>query len=210
MYVTLGNNQVEVVIERKNNKNIYFRIKEDLRLHITCNKWVSEREVKRLIESNNDSLTKMYNKMNKQIEKDEHFYYLGEPYTVVIDHNAKKTYFDDDLVITGSYKELEKFYLKECKRVFEERIDKISWLIPFVPEFKLRIRKMKTRWGVCNRTRKVVTLNSELLKKEVTIIDYVIVHELCHFKHPHHQKPFWDEVSKYYPEWRQARKIIKE
>ena len=53
---------------------------------------------------------------------------------------------------------------------------------------------MKTRWGVCNRSNNTITLNSELLKKEITLLDYVIVHEMCHFKHPNHSKDFWNEV----------------
>ena len=69
---------------------------------------------------------------------------------------------------------------------------------------------MKTRWGVCNRSNNTITLNSELLKKEITLLDYVIVHEMCHFKHPNHSKDFWNEVSKYYPYYKLARKKLKE
>ena len=69
---------------------------------------------------------------------------------------------------------------------------------------------MKTRWGVCNRLKKTVTLNSELLKKDLTIIDYVIVHELCHFYEGNHGKKFWLQVEKRYPNYKQIRKKLKE
>jgi len=78
-----------------------------------------------------------------------------------------------------------------------------------LPEFKLRIRYMKTRWGVCNKSSMSVTLNSELIHKDVALIDYVIIHELCHFKYMNHSNAFWKEVEKYYPYYKLARKRLK-
>ena len=77
-----------------------------------------------------------------------------------------------------------------------------------LPKFTLRVRKMKTRWGVCNKSSMTVTLNTELITKDVNLIDYVIVHELCHFKHMDHSPAFWNEVYKYYPYYKQARKEL--
>ena len=82
--------------------------------------------------------------------------------------------------------------------------------MPNIPEFQLRIRKMKTRWGVCNYVKKTVTLNSELIKYERTIIDYVIIHEFSHFTHHNHGKEFWALVGTYYPEYKKARKELRE
>ena len=78
-----------------------------------------------------------------------------------------------------------------------------------LPKFKLRIRRMKTRWGVCNKSSMTVTLNTELIHKDVTLIDYVIIHELCHFKYMNHSESFWTEVEKYYPYYKLARKRLK-
>ena len=68
---------------------------------------------------------------------------------------------------------------------------------------------MKTRWGVNNRTSKTITLNSELLKKEIDLLDYVIIHELCHFYEPNHSFKFWAHVEKYYPKYKEARKRLR-
>ena len=67
---------------------------------------------------------------------------------------------------------------------------------------------MKTRWGVCNKKSMTVTLNLELITKDVHLIDYVIVHELSHFKHMDHSKLFWEEVGMHYPYYKQARKEL--
>jgi predicted metal-dependent hydrolase len=69
---------------------------------------------------------------------------------------------------------------------------------------------MKTRWGVCNIKDKVITLNTELLKKDMSLIDYVIVHEISHLYHPNHSKNFWNLVSTHYPYYKVARKMLKE
>jgi predicted metal-dependent hydrolase len=77
-----------------------------------------------------------------------------------------------------------------------------------LPKFRLRIRKMKTRWGVCNRSSMTVTLNSLLIHKRVDLIDYVICHELSHFEHMDHSPAFWKEVSRHYKDYKKARKEL--
>ena len=94
--------------------------------------------------------------------------------------------------------------------VVSSRLERLRMQFTDLPEFRLRIRKMSTRWGVCNIKSMTVTLNSELIKKDVSLIDYVIIHELCHFKHMNHSTEFWKEVEKYYPYHKMARKMLKE
>ena len=74
----------------------------------------------------------------------------------------------------------------------------------------LKIRSMKTRWGVYNRVKHNITLNSHLIEYEIDKIDYVIIHELSHVIHFDHSKNFWNLVSKYCPNYKQMRKDLKE
>lgn len=104
---------------------------------------------------------------------------------------------------------LDKWYKNECIKIFSERIEAQINQFFNIPPFRLRIRKMKTRWGVNNVTKCIITLNSELLKKDVTLIDYVIVHELCHFYEANHSSRFWAQVEKRYPYYKLARKRLK-
>ena len=78
-----------------------------------------------------------------------------------------------------------------------------------IPYPKLKIRTMKTRWGVCNRKDNSVTLNLELIKKDIKYLDYVIVHELSHFVYFDHSKNFWLEVCKYSPNYKELRKELR-
>lgn len=210
MEVIFDSDKVLVDIIRKDNKNIYFRISDDLILNITCNKRVNDKEIMDLIKKNEKSLTKMYIKAKEKTQNNQIFKYLGNEYTLVIDSEIKSIIIEENLIFIPSEKQLEKFLKKEMEKIFTRRINSFKEVMDFVPPFTLKIRKMKTRWGVCNKTNKIVTLNSELIKQDAGIIDYVIIHELCHFKHPNHSKKFWDLVFLYYPDYKRARKILRE
>ena len=68
-------------------------------------------------------------------------------------------------------------------------------IMKLIIDLSLTIRKMKTRWGVCNYKTKRVTLNFNLIKKDIKYLDYVIVHELSHLLYPNHSKNFWKYVK---------------
>lgn len=210
MQIRINDYIIDVIITYKNNKNIYMRVKEDLKLYITCHRLVSEKQINKLIKENEKSILRMYESMLKTNNYNDGFHYLGQQYTVVTDDNIKQVQIDDDFIYVKSKKMLDKFYKDECQRIFSKRVKEISQYFPYLPKFTLKIRFMKTRWGVCNRGNNTVTLNSELLKKDPDLLDYVIIHEFSHFKHPNHSKEFWDEVAKYYPNYKLARKRLKE
>lgn len=209
MEIQLGEYILPLEIVRKNNKNIYFRFKENGVLYVTCHRLISEKEIRKLIKENEKSLLRMYSKFLIQKENNSSFNYLGEPYIIVYDDNVKKISISDDMIYVKDEKMLDKWYKKECLKVFTERINSQLDNFNDIPKFSLRIRKMKTRWGVNNVTKKIITLNTELLHKDVSLIDYVIVHELCHFYEANHSKKFWLEVEKRYPYYKLARKRLR-
>lgn len=209
MFITIDDNDIEVVIETKNNKNLYMRFKEDNKLHVSANKFVTQKQIIKIINENKKSILNMYNKNLEKLNNEQFFNYLGEQYTIVFDE-VKNVTFDNDLVITKDLKMLDKYYSNQCIKIFNERINKCLLMFDNIPEFKLKIRKMTTRWGVNNSTDNIITLNSELLKREISLIDYVIIHELCHFYQHNHSKLFWLEVEKRYPYYKLARKKLRE
>lgn len=209
MEVQLGEYILPLEIIRKNNKNIYFRFKDNNTLYVTCNRFISEKEVLRLIKKNETSLLKMYKKYLNTSNKSNIFYYLGNPYTIVFDNSLKNIQIDKDMIFIKDENTLNKWLKKECQRVFTEEINKLLPLFNHIPPFKLRIRKMKTRWGVNNVSKNIITLNSELIRKDPDLIDYVIVHELCHFYEANHSSRFWYQVSLRYPDYKQARKELR-
>lgn len=210
MFVSLGNELVEVIVINKNNKNIYFRFQDDLKLYVTCSKFILKKEIIKLITKNEDKLLKMYKLQLKENAASIYFNYLGKKYIKVTNPEIKNVFLDGEYIYFPSEKKLEKFYKEECLRIFKKEIEKCSNYFSGLPKFSFRIRGMKTRWGVCNRRDNIITLNTELLKKEIDLIDYVIIHELCHFYEGNHSKNFWTLVEKQYPKYKEARKRLKE
>ena len=200
--------EYNVNIIKKNNKNTYIRIRNN-EIYITTNYFVSKSYIKQLLDNNYSIIKKMIEKENKKIEKNNNFYFLGKKYDVIyVNYNDIEISADKIFVKSEEY--LNKWLKKQIEIIFKERLDYIYNLyVEKIPYPKLRIRKMKTRWGVCNRSNNTVTLNSELIKYGYEQIDYVIVHELSHFIHFDHSKNFWLQVSKYCKNYKEIRKSLK-
>lgn len=208
MEVYLGEALVNVNIIRKNNKNIYFRFDDSLNLIVTANKWVSVREIEKLILRNEKSLERMMKKCEKKATKEDEFWYLGNKYDVIFDADEDDIIFNNGVITCKNEDALDKFIKMKIKEIFTLEVDKMKEIIT-TPSFTLKIRKMKTRWGVCNYKSMTITLNSELIKYRKEDLRYVIVHEMCHFYHHNHGPLFWGMVGKYYPDYKSARKELR-
>lgn len=78
-----------------------------------------------------------------------------------------------------------------------------------IPRPTLRIRRMKRRWGSCGKSGAIL-LNTELARAPVHCIDYVIVHELCHLRFPHHSKGFYRLLGLLVPDWKQRKERLEQ
>ncbi|MDE6943319.1 MAG: M48 family metallopeptidase [Lachnospiraceae bacterium] len=74
---------------------------------------------------------------------------------------------------------------------------------------RITIRDQKTRWGSCS-ARGTLSFNWRLMLAPPAILDYVVVHELCHLTHMNHSAAFWQAVESVYPDYRNARRWLKE
>ncbi len=73
---------------------------------------------------------------------------------------------------------------------------------------RITIRNQRTRWGSCT-AKGHLSMNCLLALCPAEVVDYVIIHELCHLIHMNHSSAFWAEVAKYCPEWKTYRKWLK-
>ena len=71
-----------------------------------------------------------------------------------------------------------------------------------------RLRRMVSRWGSCNVRTGVITINTELAHLPRECLESVVVHELCHLRVSGHNAEFYALMDTYYPQWREARKIL--
>lgn len=211
MYIDINGKKYEIVITRKKIKNMYIRVKEDLKIYVSTNSRTCEKEIKKLIENNYDNIVKMVLKQIKKNERQEKSMILGKEVDIVVFNGQKEPELYNNKFYIKDKTKLDKYIKDYAFIIFKERLDYIY------PTFKesipypiLKIRKMTSRWGVCNRRDNSVTLNLELIRMDTKYLDYVIVHELSHFIHFDHSKSFWDTVSKYCKDYKIIRKEMRE
>ena len=208
MQIDIDNNTYEIEIIKKNNRNTYIRVKNG-KIIVTTNYLTTKNSILKLINNNISSIKKMINIDNKKQSKKENFYYFGKQYDIIYGFNDIE--FNNNKLYAPNKQKLDKYITEEIKRIYEERLS--YWYNVFeenIPIPNLKIRKMTTRWGVCNTKNHNVTLNYQLSKYDISCLDYVIVHELSHFIYPDHSKKFWQLVSKYYPKYKECKKMLKE
>lgn len=208
MGITLNDKIYKVEIIKKNNRNTYIRVKNGV-IVATTNYLCTKKQIEKLIKDNEQSIIKMIEKDEKTQNKQENFYYFGTKYDIIYGFDTIE--FTKDKIFVKNNETLNKYLKKEIMRIYQERLD--YWYNIFeenIPIPNLKIRKMTTRWGVCNIKNHNITLNYNLINYDISCLDYVIVHELSHLIHPNHSKKFWLVVEKYYPNYKQIRKKLKE
>lgn len=210
MIINIKGKDYTVIVNKKDNKNTYIRINDNLEIEVSASKYMNNKMISDLINHNLIKVEKMILRKESKKVADFDVYLLSKKFRVVIISNINKPEIDGEFIYGKSLIEINKYVdkinfdyfsklLKECYDIFEE-----NFLFP-----NLKVRKMKSRWGVCNRLTKTVTLNHSLANYSEEIIKYVIIHELAHFVHFNHSSSFWSLVSKYCPNYKKIRKELK-
>lgn len=103
---------------------------------------------------------------------------------------------------------LEKRYREAARSYFPERVQYYAGILD-VTYGNITIRDQKTRWGSCS-SRGNLNFNWRLMLAPPRVLDYVVVHELCHRKHMDHSPAFWQEVGNLLPDYKTLRKWLKD
>ena len=123
----------------------------------------------------------------------------------IVKMNDRKKKLSDVRRITDI--ELEELVI-QAKRVIPERVKYYAPLVG-VDYGRITIRNQRTRWGSCS-SKGNLNFNVALMRVPLEVLDYVVVHELCHRIEMNHSKRFWDNVEKVIPEYRTYRKWLKD
>jgi predicted metal-dependent hydrolase len=104
----------------------------------------------------------------------------------------------------------EAWYLREAKKYLPDRTYRLARMHPdLLPEpVNVNVRKMKRRWGTCH-SNGTIWLNRELMKKAPELIDYVIIHELCHLVHHNHGREYYELLGRIMPDFQMLRKRLQ-
>ena len=211
MHLTYNDKDYEIVIERKKGqRNTYIRVNKQLQIKVTTNYLTSMRAINDLIRNNTDKICDMIDEQEIKKKNNSGFFYLGKQYVVIYCNDKGITFSDDKVYINHDF-DIDAWYKKQAKVLFQERLDyNYERFTKDIPYPRLRIRKMTSRWGVCNVSTHVITLNLELIKRDVNYLDYVIIHELSHLIHGDHSNRFWKLVEDNMPNYKKYRKEMKE
>ena len=153
------------------------------------------------------------------------FFYLGTPYLLKLTSNPDLLgLFEQSLCLpllphfsssmteeekqVFIYQQLVVWYRSEAERLFSDRVSFYSQMMN-VSVRSITVGDYSTQWGSCSFKKGTLRFNWRLIMAPLWVLDYLVVHELCHFKHPNHSAAFWSEVGRILPDYKIARAWLK-
>lgn len=209
MIFNYNDKEYEVEIIRKKNKNTYVRVRDN-KIYVTTSYFVSNGKIKRLLDENRCEIGNMIDRAKVREHRKELFIVFGKYYNVIYGDFERDLILEEDTIKVKNQEVLYKWIDNLVKSTFYNRLmSKFDDFEEDIPIPTLKIKPMKSRWGVCNTKTKCITLNLDLFRYDIKCLDYVAVHELAHFLEPNHSKAFWSIVEKYCPDYKEIKKILK-
>lgn len=154
----------------------------------------------------------------KDFDAHTRIYYLGSDYPVTYHEERRRGIsleFDKETFIfhydrydpEAFAKKLDAFYKEEAQRIIPPLVEKWAAAMGVTPA-QIAFRKTKRQWGSCS-ARNRLSFNTMLSKLPMACIEYVVVHELAHIRHKHHQKAFWELVERHLPDYKTQVNTVK-
>ncbi len=227
--VVVENREICYHLERKNVKNLNLRVRKDGSVFVSANEMVPCEEIDKFIDSKASYILKaidhfremaQYKPQPKQYVSGETFYIQGRGLRLQVSRSEKDAISTDGIYIFLEVKDendiekkrrlVTRFLDQQCNTVFSEIMEELYPLFQKygVEKPSLRIRDMETRWGSCLTKKHIITLNKRLLEAPRNCIEYVVMHELCHFMHPNHSKNFYTFLSMLMPDWKERKQFL--
>ncbi|MTI49066.1 MAG: M48 family metallopeptidase [Firmicutes bacterium] len=227
--ITHENRKIEFNIIRSNRKTMEIRITPPSTIIVRAPGNITEKAIIQSVEEKKqwilnklDELKDIdYSKYKKSFVEGEKFLYLGDEYTLqfVVDPSEKKirvTFENNKLYIISRSNNLikekiklaiEKWYREETLKQILNIVEAHQLSFNSRPR-SIRVKEQKKRWGSCN-SKKDLMFNWRLGMAPVHIIEYVVVHEMCHMVHLNHSKDFWNLVEKINPDYKERKVWFK-
>lgn len=174
----------DITVIRSNRKTVAIQVNSDLSVTVRAPRLASQKDIERILEEKESWICKHIEQIKKKKEK-----YEAE--------NTEKLTHEELIALAD-----------KALDVIPGRVEYFAKLIG-VTYGRITIRNQKTRWGSCS-SKGNLNFNCLLMLVPSEIIDYVVVHELCHRKEMNHSKAFWTLVEKVLPDYRDAVKWLKE
>ena len=222
--VAYGTQTISYKIERKSTlKNTYITVDRDWVL-VKASDTIPEQEIEHFVIKKSAWILKHLQSYKKKTQETEiatgsRLYYLGKSYYVELLTEERRTievkFTHSRFIITAPKKPsqtalhqaIDNFYKEKAAIKIAPLVKKWSERMKLTPEH-ISFRKANKRWGSCSPTNRL-SFNYHLMKLPISLIEYVVVHELAHIRCKNHSPEFWSLVGKYLPDHKEKGRRIK-
>ncbi len=210
------------MLVRSKRKSVALSVTRDATLIVRAPLWTSVGRIKSFVECNADWIRRTMDRMRDHLQISLHqynegecFWYLGEQYPLRISATGKYSlnFSNGEFVLADRFRSRAKdrllsWYKREAKKVLLERVEFFAQKHGLVYRL-VRINAARTRWGSCSG-KGSLNFTFRLVMAPISVIDYVVAHELAHLAHPNHSQKFWQAVAVIYPNFERERRWLKE
>lgn len=227
--IQIEGNPLEYSLERKNVKNLNLHVRKDGSIYVSANLTIPEDRIDAFLISKGAFIRSVQNRFKEQEQykplpkkyvSGETFFVQGRALRLKVTQADRNKIYSDGVYLFLEIKDqrdtakkermVKRFLDQQCEAVFGEIVEE---MYPAFQEYGaappvLRIRNMDTRWGSCLPGKGVIKLNKRLLEAPRNCIEYVVMHEFCHFIHPNHSKQFYDFLVMLMPDWKERKKVL--
>ncbi len=224
--------EIEYVLRRSRRKTISVAIKDDAEIVVGAPLWVEVSRVKQFLKEKSSWILRKqaeFSQKNDFLKKrafdhGANFLFLGDKYPLTITENGHKA----EIIFSQSGWQLQlsqgldqksreetikeiliDWYRVQAKEVFGGRVFHFARMLKVEPQ-EIVVRTQKRLWGSCHHHSRKIHLNWQLVLSPLEVIDYVVVHELCHLLVPNHSQRFWGKVEAILPDFKKRKAWLRE
>lgn len=214
-------------IEYKKRKTFAIEIIPPNKIKVKSPRGISKSKIEELVHSKANWIIKKLEEFkdieHMQIERrfvdGEIFMYLGKEYILKITQNknlkkAEVSICNEFIHVKTPKIEIEiikkimiEWYKIECDKKIRERIEVYGQKLGEMPRI-IKVKEQKRRWGTCT-SRRDVLFNWKCIMAPIDVIDYIVVHELCHLVHMNHSANFWSLVKSNFPHYEEKKQWLR-
>lgn len=214
----------QLIRSKRRRRTISLHVKEDGRIVVYTPYRTPEWEIERFLKEKERWISKKLSEKERAITPierrflpGEEFLYLGEPYPLELDHNSPQgpslTLSFGRFILSQSHLDKARdlfirWYKKEAKDKLSDRVNYYSSRFQLVPK-GVKITSARSRWGSCSRDNQLC-FSWRLVMAPLTVIDYVLLHELVHIKEKNHSKRFWSYLESILPDYKGRRRWLRD
>ncbi|WP_219834961.1 M48 family metallopeptidase [Paenibacillus sp. R14(2021)] len=208
MEIQLEQRTIDVHVAYGAGKKLSIHIEPNGFITVKAPNGTSDEQILRAVRQHGQAITAQLDRLEKAREalqmkdyqEEGKFLHLGQ-YCLLSDLINTTARNEEEL-----RQRLKKFYFASCKKVVLERILIYQKQLKVTPK-SIEIVESSTKWGSCS-SKKQLTFNYRLAMAPIEVIDYVIIHELCHLAHMNHDRSFWRLVGSIMPDYKEKEAYL--